>query len=447
MLFVSDAIYEKRQKLMGHLGAKAPIDPYIAAELLKLDPWDYIALNEIGQARERAGDLSAAEQYFWRAAEAHPTVAMPYLHLARVHKTLAKDAFAEAFSRLAIRKGILEHQDVKPQTVEKLIADRLGPDNPALEAISQLSPEQKSALVVIGLEAPPANEPADVTERMKPWRILDRLQSDSVFERDEVDEMIAVGPALAPLLVGLLRDWAQGLLNEDDAAPVENALALLGEIGTAAELEPALELLDVDDTEVGNCAQWAIERIMQRFPRESIQALISTPELIAGPHYRLAIALILSRNRAIDPEGELFDLLTGGISKWEKDERNTIFPMLLSMLAIAGGASGFERARAALKREGRALSADARSLCEAVLDQIGDAPPMPGAGAVTVYDICAGEAEWPEVEDDEFDDDEDFDLPLEPVRKADLPGRNDPCWCNSGKKYKKCHLEADERAR
>ncbi|MGW8195722.1 MAG: type I methionyl aminopeptidase [Desulforhopalus sp.] len=25
------------------------------------------------------------------------------------------------------------------------------------------------------------------------------------------------------------------------------------------------------------------------------------------------------------------------------------------------------------------------------------------------------------------------------------PGRNDPCWCNSGKKYKKCHLASDER--
>ena len=26
------------------------------------------------------------------------------------------------------------------------------------------------------------------------------------------------------------------------------------------------------------------------------------------------------------------------------------------------------------------------------------------------------------------------------------PGRNDPCWCGSGKKYKKCHLpEDDER--
>ncbi|NTU81333.1 MAG: hypothetical protein HGA45_18475 [Chloroflexales bacterium] len=24
------------------------------------------------------------------------------------------------------------------------------------------------------------------------------------------------------------------------------------------------------------------------------------------------------------------------------------------------------------------------------------------------------------------------------------PGRNDPCWCGSGRKYKQCHLRADE---
>lgn len=27
------------------------------------------------------------------------------------------------------------------------------------------------------------------------------------------------------------------------------------------------------------------------------------------------------------------------------------------------------------------------------------------------------------------------------------PGRNEPCWCGSGRKYKKCHLEEDERKR
>jgi hypothetical protein len=24
-----------------------------------------------------------------------------------------------------------------------------------------------------------------------------------------------------------------------------------------------------------------------------------------------------------------------------------------------------------------------------------------------------------------------------------LPGRNDPCWCGSGKKYKACHAQLD----
>ena len=29
------------------------------------------------------------------------------------------------------------------------------------------------------------------------------------------------------------------------------------------------------------------------------------------------------------------------------------------------------------------------------------------------------------------------------VKKAEL-GRNEACWCGSGKKYKRCHLEKDE---
>lgn len=26
-----------------------------------------------------------------------------------------------------------------------------------------------------------------------------------------------------------------------------------------------------------------------------------------------------------------------------------------------------------------------------------------------------------------------------------IPGRNEQCWCGSGKKYKKCHLNDDEK--
>lgn len=34
---------------------------------------------------------------------------------------------------------------------------------------------------------------------------------------------------------------------------------------------------------------------------------------------------------------------------------------------------------------------------------------------------------------------------FETYRAPERPGRNDPCWCGSGKKYKHCHLKEDQR--
>jgi hypothetical protein len=36
-------------------------------------------------------------------------------------------------------------------------------------------------------------------------------------------------------------------------------------------------------------------------------------------------------------------------------------------------------------------------------------------------------------------------LPRAPERQGPRPGRNEPCWCGSGVKYKKCHLGRDPR--
>ena len=33
----------------------------------------------------------------------------------------------------------------------------------------------------------------------------------------------------------------------------------------------------------------------------------------------------------------------------------------------------------------------------------------------------------------------------EDTTQREKVGRNDPCWCGSGKKYKKCHLVEDEK--
>ena len=47
----------------------------------------------------------------------------------------------------------------------------------------------------------------------------------------------------------------------------------------------------------------------------------------------------------------------------------------------------------------------------------------------------------------EFFDDLEYEEKLvqEPVVLGKRLGRNDPCWCGSGKKYKKCHLTEDEK--
>jgi hypothetical protein len=45
----------------------------------------------------------------------------------------------------------------------------------------------------------------------------------------------------------------------------------------------------------------------------------------------------------------------------------------------------------------------------------------------------------------------DLPPPDVPVQRLEVPaprrkpGRNDPCWCGSGKKYKHCHMRADRR--
>ncbi|QDG54899.1 hypothetical protein FIV42_15505 [Persicimonas caeni] len=41
---------------------------------------------------------------------------------------------------------------------------------------------------------------------------------------------------------------------------------------------------------------------------------------------------------------------------------------------------------------------------------------------------------------------EEIGLSGEPYRKgaSEKLGRNDPCWCGSGRKYKRCHLKSDQ---
>jgi uncharacterized protein YecA (UPF0149 family) len=60
--------------------------------------------------------------------------------------------------------------------------------------------------------------------------------------------------------------------------------------------------------------------------------------------------------------------------------------------------------------------------------------------------LAAMRASRPPVEPPPFEPTPSYAPPV-PVHVTPRPGRNEPCWCGSNKKYKKCHLEADDAAR
>jgi hypothetical protein len=123
-------------------------------------------------------------------------------------------------------------------------------------------------------------------------------------------------------------------------------------------------------------------------------------------------------------------------------------PTLVGTMIAARGRAGIELARALMRRHSTRLPRKARRECEDMIEAVGareTLPPLPAQSSPwTVYDICDGNAVW-EGEEEEDEEQEDFLEPPEPVQRRYTPGRNDPCWCGNGKKYKKCHLDADER--
>jgi hypothetical protein len=149
----------------------------------------------------------------------------------------------------------------------------------------------------------------------------------------------------------------------------------------------------------------------------------------------------------LDAAAGLFERLSENLDRIPSSDCDPLFPVLCTAMIVARGRAGVELARAVLRRNASRLPRSTRTQFEQTIEALGGAPmvprPAPRPHRWTVYDICAGRATW---EDDETEErtEEEFHPP-EPAQRKHTPGRNDPCWCGSGKKYKKCHLDADQQ--
>jgi hypothetical protein len=442
MLFLPESIYESRRLLMLDRGrGKAPPEQ-TWLRMLDLDPADYVSLLKLGRLRREADDLAGSEAYYWRAIHANPWDWSAYLELARLLSAKPKQAaLAEGLSELAIRKLLLDGESLKKMKPEPIPTG--AEDAGEFDAVSKAG---QFELVADGFRRRRHLESEAVTARLRPYRLLHQLQEASGPEPQLVDEVVREGKSILPLLVGVLRGWAQDFLPKDGESSVVNTLALLGEIGEAAAIPHLLEFVVRDPETLSGAAEWALDRIIALDPERAAEVLGEIASSLDAQE-RTVVADKALRFPKLDAAAGLFERLSENLDRIPNSDCDPLFPVLCSAIVVARGRAGIELARAVLRRNAGRLPRKTRTQCEQAIEALGGVPvvprPAPKPSQWTVYDICAGRATWEDGESEEQAE-EEFHSP-EPVQRKPTPGRNDPCWCGSGKKYKKCHLDADQQ--
>jgi hypothetical protein len=204
---------------------------------------------------------------------------------------------------------------------------------------------------------------------------------------------------------------------------------LLGEIGDPAALPALAKFVPLEDDTMGGAARWAFLRIARRRPAEALD-VIRNLSIGAEALDLAALAQQLCLMPDVPGRSEVLLSLADNLAEFDKDERDLVIVSMLTSAYVMHGA-GSEEAATIEKQHGALLARAARKELKSLRAEIEEArQEISEAEEPSIYDVCL----------DGFDlvDDEPFE------RAEPKLGRNDPCWCGSGKKYKKCHLDADE---
>ncbi len=400
MIFPPESVYEFRRDLVARMASGDLTDAEAFRQALAVDPHDPAATRFLALDAEENGDLPLAAQFAHRFIEANPISHEGYLCLGRV---LPDRPLAAAYGRLGVKKL---HFD--PEAKAQLARPDL-PDTPI--ALS--------------------DEPEAVTRELEPYRLLHELFVAGLDAIDAplVDRILARGADCYPLLMGVLNAYGEDLLHDTDDGLVVRSLALLGEIGDPAALSALAKFVPLEDDTIGGAARWAFLRIARRHPAETL-AIIRALSIGAEALDLAALAQQLCLMPDVPGRSEVLLGLADNIGEFDKDERDLVIVSMLTSAHVMHGALS-EPAAAIEAQYGSQLSREARKELKNLRAEIEDArQEITEAEEPSIYEIC--------LEGFDAVDDEPFE------RAEPKLGRNEPCWCGSGKKYKKCHLDSDE---
>ncbi len=401
MIFPPESVHEFRRELVGKMKSGALSNAEAFRQALAVDPHDPAATRFLALAAEKDGDPILAAQLGHRLVEANPVSHEGYLLLGRVHSV---PPLAAAYAALGKKKL---HFD--PEAQAELAAGDLAEPPPT-----------------------PDDEPAAVTHELEPHRLLHELFVAGLEAVDAslIDRVLARGADCAPLLLGVLNAYGEDLLHETDDGLVVRALALLGEIGDPAALPALARFVPLEDDTIGGAARWAFLRIARRLPVETLD-IIRRLSIGAGALDLAALAQQLCLMPDLPGRSEVLLSLADNLSEFDKDERDLVIVSMLTSAHVMHGALS-EPAATIETHYGALLSNEARKELKSLRGEIEEArQEIPQPEEPSIYEVCMDGF-------DVVDDDEPFQ------RAEPKLGRNEPCWCGSGKKYKKCHLDADE---
>jgi hypothetical protein len=399
MIFPPESVQEFRRELLAKMTSGALSEAEASRQALAVDPHDPVAIGFLALAAEKDGDLPVAAQLAHRFIQADPISHEGYTLLGRV---LPRSPLAAAYLALGIIKM---HCD----------------------------PEAGPRLAQANVPVPPAvlsDEPEAVTLELEPHRLLHELFVAGVEAIDAslIDRVLARGADCAPLLSGVLNAYGEELLHDNDGLVIR-ALALLGEIGDPAALSALAKFVPLEDETMGGAARWAFLRIARRRPVETLE-VVRRLSIGAEALDLAALAQQLCLMPEVPGRAEVLLSLGDNIAEFDKDERDLVIVSMLTSAHVMHGVHS-DTAVAIETKHGALLSRAARQELKNLRAEIEEArQEIAESEEPSIYEVCL----------DGFDV-----VDEEPFQRAEpKPGRNEPCWCGSGKKYKKCHLDSDE---
>jgi hypothetical protein len=453
MLFRSESERARLSALEERLSAEGVKPADAAQQLLAIEPEHALAVSTMTAVAMESGDRDTAKRLCWQALRLNPLNAVAYMLFTNLYRDDRTAGNLPDYCSIVALWTVAASAEV-PSELEQSI----GGAAPLDIEVDFGDPETYRGIAREQEEALKANTVSkELWERFEPyWHFKEFLVGAlEVFEMEEFQRLSANAAALVPVWRAVLKAWAREYTDPDPAV-LQLSIAMLGEYAGPEVLPDLWELSCLQDEGVFNHAHWAIARLAKRFPEEviaSIRALIPG----AANNLRCGIAEHLGLMDGVSGvEDTLLSLVRDFPAIAKDDDAPYLLMAVTDALAETGSRSKakevFARYERLLSKEGRRWMSETIDSPEGFVPRLVDEQ-IP---EFQIVEICVDRAlmdDHDEGSDDEVDDEDDFDewgededFEGEPETVVPKPGRNEPCWCGSGKKYKKCHLALDEAA-